>query len=384
MRSANSRDFHRIGGPFTPRRTKSATPISPKIAGSKPAMVINHVDFPAPLGPVITVEAPAGREIVRGGPKRVTKSLLQSAASPSLAAPSPNSRACGSSSTRRRRAICSKGPSATMRPCAISTARSSNPSHAVCWCSTTTRVAPVSSTSAETARTTSRAPAGSRLAVGSSSSTTPAPIAITPAKARRCFCPPDRRSVGKSKSTNGPTRSLAAATRRQISSLGYARFSQPKAISSPTRAEITCESGSCNTSPTGMECPGSSTAPVESSKRISPVRVPSSSEPSTPAIAARKVDFPDPESPQSNTRSPGSITRSISANAGWVRPECVQPKPRAVIFVGRPARVEKSVTVPIRPKRAVRGLRRNDPKRLSSLAPSPRKSPKHRRGAHRR
>ena len=68
MRSASSRDFQRSGDPLTPRRTKSATPISPDFAGSNPAMVINQVDLPAPFGPVMTVEAPAGSAIVRGGP----------------------------------------------------------------------------------------------------------------------------------------------------------------------------------------------------------------------------------------------------------------------------------------------------------------------------
>ena len=176
------------------------------------------------------------------------------------------------------------------------------------------------STSLPTARTTSPAPSGSRLAVGSSNRTTPAPMAMTPASARRCFCPPERCSVGKSRSTYGATNSWAWRTLRQISSRGYARFSQPKAISSPTRAEITCESGSCRTKPTGMVRPGSSTVPAESSKVISPVRVPSSSEPKTPAIAAKSVDFPEPESPHSKTFSPGSMTRSMSCSAGWERP----------------------------------------------------------------
>ena len=39
MRSASSRDFQRSGDPLTPRRTTSATPMSPDLAGSNPAKV---------------------------------------------------------------------------------------------------------------------------------------------------------------------------------------------------------------------------------------------------------------------------------------------------------------------------------------------------------
>ena len=65
-------------------------------------------------------------------------------------------------------------------------------------------------------------PAGSRFAVGSSSSTRPGRIASTPASASRCFCPPESALVGRSSGTSSPTASSASRTRGQISSRGHA------------------------------------------------------------------------------------------------------------------------------------------------------------------
>ena len=47
-----------------------------------------------------------------------------------------------------------------------------------------------------TAACTSATPDGSRLAVGSSRSSSPGRIASAPASARRCFCPPESAEVG--------------------------------------------------------------------------------------------------------------------------------------------------------------------------------------------
>ena len=79
-------------------------------------------------------------------------------------------------------------------------------------CSTTTRVAPVLSRQRPTASRTSRTPAGSRLAVGSSSRISPGRIARMPASASRCFWPPERADVGwSSGSRPSPTSSSASA-----------------------------------------------------------------------------------------------------------------------------------------------------------------------------
>ncbi len=129
--------------------------------------------------------------------------------------------------------------------------------------------------------------------------------------------------------------SKARFTRSHSSERSTPRFSQPKATSSPTREQITCESGSWSTSPTGIVRPGASRLPAASSKMISPCCVPSSSPPNTPAKAATKVDLPEPESPQSSTRSPGAMLRSMLRNAGCARPACVHPKPRISTRVPR-------------------------------------------------
>ena len=49
-------------------------------------MVINHVVFPEPFAPVMTVEYPCGTRTLRGGPKRFTRSFDHSAASASAGA----------------------------------------------------------------------------------------------------------------------------------------------------------------------------------------------------------------------------------------------------------------------------------------------------------
>ena len=111
----------------------------------------------------------------------------------------------------------------------------------------------------------------------------------------------------------------------QISFFGRFRFSQPKAVSSPTRSRIVCASGSCNTNP---ERPREWRAFVPSINS-SPSSSPSSSPPSTPARPAINVDFPAPEAPNSNTRSPGCMVKSTCLNAKSLREACRHPQSRA-------------------------------------------------------
>ncbi|OUE06488.1 hypothetical protein CMMCAS08_06895 [Clavibacter michiganensis subsp. michiganensis] len=220
----------------------------------------------------------------------------------------------------------SGAPSARIPPSAPSTTtRSTRSCHTATRCSMTTRVAPLRSTTDSTARRTSPTPSGSRLAVGSSRRRSPGRIARTPARARRCFWPPESAVVERSRATSSPTASSAARTRIQISSRGTPRFSQPNATSSPTRERITCASGSCSTSPArprreAGSCPSTSRVPRAS---------PSSSPPRTPARACMSVVLPAPDTPSSSTRSPGSMTRSTSRTAQALRPACRQPQPAA-------------------------------------------------------
>ena len=121
----------------------------------------------------------------------------------------------GRRSARRRRRVAEPGCRTTIR--------STRSFQTDTRCSTTTRVAPVLSRQRPTASRTSRTPAGSRLAVGSSSRISPGRIARMPASARRCFCPPDRADVGWSSGSRAPARRRRAprARARQISSAGH-------------------------------------------------------------------------------------------------------------------------------------------------------------------
>ena len=213
-------------------------------------------------------------------------------------------------------------------------------------CSTTTRVAPVLSRQRPTASRTSRTPAGSRLAVGSSSRISPGRIARMPASASRCFWPPESADVGwSSGSRPSPTSSSASATRGQISAGGTDRFSAPKATSSPRRESTTWVSGSCCISPARPRrarggAPSISRLPVSSASSASAgggcsTALPAELSPSTPARAWSSVDLPAPEGPSSSTRSPGRMSRSRPLTAGRGRPACRQPQPRAVIVAGR-------------------------------------------------
>ena len=231
-------------------------------------------------------------------------------------------------------------------------------------CSTTTRVAPVLSRQRPTASRTSRTPAGSRLAVGSSSRISPGRIARMPASARRCFCPPERADVGwSSGSRPSPTSSSASATRDQMSAGGTERFSAPKATSSPRRESTTWVSGSCCISPARPRrarggAPSISRLPVSSASSASAAAPdagsapPAELSPSTPARAWSSVDLPAPEGPSSSTRSPGRMSRSRPLTAGRDRPACRQPQPRAVIAAGRTASEDVMVGAGIRRRRA--------------------------------
>lgn len=224
-------------------------------------------------------------------------------------------------------------PSAITSPSAPSTmTRSMTGSHVSVRCSMTMSVAPVRAAVSATASRTSTTPAGSRFAVGSSSRMSPGSIAITPASARRCFCPPDSSEVDCDKRRFSPTASSAVRTRGQIWSRSTPKFSMPKAMSSPTRDRITWESGSWSTMPIRWRC---SPGVAPSTSRL-PVCRPSSAPPSRPAMPCSRVDFPAPDGPSSSTRSPASIRRSRSRTAQVARPAWHQPQLCAVTVAPLP------------------------------------------------
>ncbi len=147
--------------------------------------------------------------------------------------------------------------------------------------------------------------------------------------------------------TGKPTRRRASSTRAQISSRGTARFSSPKATSSPQRASTVCASGSCNSSPAratprrraaAAGSPSSSSSPSDSPP-FSCSRTPSArvrcGSPSRPAAADSTVDLPAPLGPSSSTRSPGATARSSPRTAQARRPACRQPHPWACRPTGR-------------------------------------------------
>ena len=101
--------------------------------------------------------------------------------------------------------------------------------------------------SSRTTAMTSRRPCGSSMAVGSSSTTQRGIMAITPAMATRCFCPPDRRCGACARYSYMPTALSASSTRLRISAGGTPMFSSANATSSSTTVATSWLSGFWNT-----------------------------------------------------------------------------------------------------------------------------------------
>ncbi len=197
-------------------------------------------------------------------------------------------------------------------------------------CSTRTIVAArIARISASRARKAA-APAGSRLAVGSSSTRIPGSAASTPARASRCCWPPDRSRACRASNPASPTDARASGTRRRIRSSCQPRFSRPNATSSSTRSITIWTAGSWNTSPTAAASDAGSVADVSRpSTAREPVTVPGSSRGTRPATASPNVLLPDPDGPTTSRQSPGSSSTVTPWRAGPVAPRYVKPKSRA-------------------------------------------------------
>ena len=176
--------------------------------------------------------------------------------------------------------------------------------------------------SAATAVMTSRAPIGSRFAVGSSSTSARGRMAKSEARATRCFVPPERASSRRGVAGPRPVDARASTMRSAISSRGRPRFSSPKAISSSVSSITSWVSGSWKRTPTS--CVSSASDALRVSRPFT-VRRPLSQCASsacgiTPSRQSASVLFPAPLGPSRRSRSPSSHAKSRSRSAGRFRP----------------------------------------------------------------
>ena len=148
---------------------------------------------------------------------------------------------------------------------------------------------------------------GSSWDVGSSSSSTRGCSAMTEARFRSCFCPPDRASTGRENHSSMPKKLAISATRRRMTGVAKPRLSIPKASSCHTRSVTICSSGFCSTKPISAACRRASSAESGSPKKeISPVKLPCGV--SAGFSARSSVDLPPPDGPTSATVCPGRMS----------------------------------------------------------------------------
>ena len=172
-------------------------------------------------------------------------------------------------------------------------------------CSTTMKVIPSSRLSFSIRETTSSAVLGSRREVGSSRIISLGRIAITPARAARCFCPSESSWGALSARAVIPRSLIASSTRDLISSLGTERFWSPKAMSLSTENMKIWFSGFWKRRPTfwartliGVSStlrPPTETLPLYSPGYMCGIR---------PLMQRRRVDLPHPLGPARRTTSP--------------------------------------------------------------------------------
>ncbi len=160
------------------------------------------------------------------------------------------------------------------------------------------------------------APAGSRLAVGSSSTRTSGLGASAPPRARRCCCPPDSRLVRSRSRPARPMSPRTCGTRSTIAWRGHARFSSPKATSSSTRSITSCVSGSCQTIPTrAATWLGSRTRISWSSSARRPPKDAGMSRGIKPPIASASVLLPEPDGPTTSMVWPAGNSNETPSRA---------------------------------------------------------------------
>ena len=290
------------------------------------------------------IRLPGARSSRRAVAPRGHRSMRRSAASSTSrgSREAPTSRASSASSgcqTPRRSSSSARpmntfsgSPSSASRPSSPSTAtRSMNRRSGSMRCSITRNERSRRIASAANAVTTSRAPIGSRFAVGSSSTSARGRMASSEASATRCLVPPDSMSRRRGVSGPRPVDARASAIRSTISSRGRPRFSSPNAISSSVSSITSCVSGSWNSTPTS---PVSSASVALRVSRPPTVSVPFSQCASSacgirPSRQSASVLFPAPLGPRRSRRSPSSQSKSRSRSAGRFRPMCRTVRLRA-------------------------------------------------------
>ena len=179
--------------------------------------------------------------------------------------------------------------------------------HSSMWWVMSTTVMPLSRQRRVTVEMTSSRPRGSSMAVGSSRTMILGRMAMTPAIATRCFCPPESRCGAWVRYSYMPTCFKASSTRSRISALGTPRFSGAKATSSSTTLATSWLSGFWKTMPTRRRI----------SKTLSSSRLSMPSTMTLPESGVRiaficlaSVDLPLPLWPRTATKLPSSISRS--------------------------------------------------------------------------
>ncbi len=201
--------------------------------------------------------------------------------------------------------------------------RSMTGSHTDTRCSITTSVAPASCAACATASRTSRTPAGSRFAVGSSRRIRPGTHREHAGQRESLPLPARERRRGvverEVEADRVERRARRAARSRRAGRRGSrvrTRRRRRVAPSPPARRD-----------PAGRGRSGRATAEAgRPSTSSSPSDSPSSSPPSTPASPCRSVDLPAPDAPSSSTRSPGPDVEVEVVHGGRASP-AVAPSP---------------------------------------------------------
>ena len=161
-------------------------------------------------------------------------------------------------------------------------------------------------------------PAGSSCAVGSSSTTTPVPIATMLAIATRCCSPPDSANGSRSARCAIPSRASTASIRASISERGTARFSSPNASSSRT-VSFEAESwlaGVAKTIPTRPRRSFDTAVTRSVSPSVArPSTVARTTRGMKPAASSASVDLPAPVRPATPTRVPAATERLTPSSA---------------------------------------------------------------------
>src|SRR5215211_361340 len=158
-------------------------------------------------------------------------------------------------------------------------------------------------------------PAASSIVVGSSRSRTSGSRARSPARATRCFSPPERVWGSRRSYPSRPTAWIASLTRSRISSRSAPRFSSPNATSSSTNGATSPLSGFWKSIPTLFRTSNGSDAGSSCPTRTEP-----ESALRRPLRRRTRVDLPPPLGPTTPTYSPVCNSKVTSASAALSEP----------------------------------------------------------------